>query len=68
MNNYNERVYRLHTDKLIYQFYIGDLLAEENHFHNIYVRLCKQMMSDERVLVKLVLDGYGIEPYELSSE
>ena len=67
MNYYNERTCILLADKLMYQFYIGDSLAQESHYHNIYIRLSKQMASDEKMLVKLVLDGYGIETFELSS-
>lgn len=52
----------------MYQFYVGDKLARESHYHNIYIRLEKQIASDERMLVKLVLDGYGIEPHYISSE
>ena len=55
------------TDKHCYKFYIGDKLAQESHYHNIYIRLRKQIASDERMLVKLVLDGYGVEPYSLST-
>lgn len=68
MNYYNERTYLLLTDHRIYQFYIGDSLARESHYHNIYIRLTKQMAGDEKMLVKLVLDGYGIEPFSISSE
>jgi len=65
-NYYNQRTYVLIADRQIYQFFIGDKLAKESHFHNIYIRLSKQVASDDRILVKLVLDGYGIEPYDLS--
>lgn len=67
-DDYNERTYLLFVDKLIYQFYIGDKLAQQSHFHNIFIRLSKQIASDERMLVNLVLDGYGIEPHTLTSE
>jgi len=38
-NYYNERTYLLLSDKNMFQFYIGDKLAQESHYHNIYIRL-----------------------------
>ncbi|XP_078488994.1 cation channel sperm-associated auxiliary subunit TMEM249-like [Ciona intestinalis] len=65
--NWQKRRIVLEKDGENYFFYVGGKLVYKGDIHNIYFRLRSQCSSNGSTYYRLVLNGYHVEEYEITS-